>query len=248
MRNLNPYTFSFRPFINTIAALSIFYGLTSTAMAETRPQIAVTGFAENKVSPDELHWSVQVSNIGKTPDQVAKTHTTQVSEVLSLLKSSGVKDKDMQTSRMQLTENWVYRNNSRFREGFIANTTVQFLYLDFEQYTRLWSKLAGIDGVSISNVSYDYSRRKELESKTRLEALTSAREKANAMVSVLDMKLGDPILISENSGSNSGPMRMRTEMASADSFPDNNSLAPGTISIQRTVHVTFAMASKTEKP
>ena len=74
-------------------------------MAEdSTPKISVTGFAKEKVTPDEINWSLTITSKDKNLETLANAHTDIASKVLKALKSLGVKKENLKTSQMRFNE------------------------------------------------------------------------------------------------------------------------------------------------
>lgn len=61
------------------------------------PQISVTGSAEVKVAPDEIHLSVGVETRHETMEDAKRQNDERVAKALAFIKRSDVADKDVQT-------------------------------------------------------------------------------------------------------------------------------------------------------
>jgi uncharacterized protein YggE len=213
------------------------------------PHITVYGTATTEVVPDEMVWLVEVRNKSLTPEAAAVDHGKTVQAVLSLLKASGVDEKTVQTSRMEFGINQEYTSGSWVKSGYYAKTDVSFKITDFAFYKKLWSGLAGIQGVSVQSVSYDHSKRIEYRNETRRKALQAAKDKAGDMAGVLGAEIGEPLLVEEDlsasegwwGGLNLAENNLRTVTNEKPETPEQLSL--GTIPIKARVKVSFHLLS-----
>jgi uncharacterized protein YggE len=101
--------------------------------------------------------------------------------------------------------------------------------------------------LSVNSVSYDHSKRVELQKETRKKALLAAKEKAGVMAETLDAKIGEVLAISEDM-ENGGGWNNRANLnnsvqaiAVASDGENGSSIAPGTIPIRMRVLVTFRL-------
>lgn len=222
--------------------------LSGIAWAEelSRPHISVYGYAKTEVVPDEMLWALNVGNQGADLKTVSAEHTKIVKAVLKLIAQQGVDKKETQTSGMRFGENYVYRNNSRVKEGYIANTTISFKMNDFGKYEALWLALSKVDAVSVNGVSYDYSKRIEAQNETRIKALMAAKEKAKAMAAAMNLELGETLSIVEEQGGYDVVATNKMEMAMFDARMQEpgSPVSPGTITIEMRVQLVSALISK----
>jgi uncharacterized protein YggE len=205
-----------------------------------QPHILVYGTAEMEAVPDKLVWNLTVKTIGADVQAVAAAHATEVSAVLDLLKTK-VDKKEIQTDRMRLAENWIYRDRNRVQEGYVASTAITFTGKDFSQYLSLWTGLSVCRNTSINSASFQLSNRRELEDQARLKAVANAREKAAALASAGGVMLYEPIAIEEMSERGSGPVVLRKAYA-ADALAEP--IEPGTETVQASVSVYFRIGPK----
>ncbi len=209
---------------------------------EIQPHLTVHGTATVKVTPDEMLWSLNITNRGSGVEELAKQHSTIVLSVLSLISESGIDKDDTQTSMMQFGENWEHENGRRVQKGYFASSRLTFKLTDFTKYQHLWIGLSKIKDMSIQNITYGYSKQIEAQDKARLDALLVAKEKAHAMAKTLNVALGDPLVIEDNQ-SFADPRRPNMLMASEANFrsgsQDTGGFALGKILIKSNVKVIY---------
>jgi uncharacterized protein YggE len=162
-----------------------------------QPHIIVFGSAETERVPDELRWVLTVKTERPTAAEAAQAHVAEVTSVLTLLSELGLNKDEVETTNMQLKENWVYRNNNREQKGFFGLTGINFTTRDFARYVEFWSKLSSLDNVSISGVSFALSNKAEIEGQVKIKALQNGREKAVSLAAALGAEIAGPLLIEE---------------------------------------------------
>jgi uncharacterized protein len=212
------------------------------------PHIAVTGTAVTQVTPNEMKWRLQIETKGPEVEAVAKEHLQNVVSLLQFLRSQDIDERELQSSRMQLRENWEYRVSSRMRDGYIASTDVGFTANKLETYSALWTGIAQQKNTSVSGVEFETADRIRLQEETRLNALRAARTKAEKMAAELGTRLGEPLAIEEvldqpwmiNPATNSN----NTIRNTGGSEGPNEDIAVGTVAIRQKVKVVFRLISK----
>lgn len=205
-------------------------------------RVTVYGSATIEVTPDEMFWSLKITNKGPEIEKIAKQHSKIVSTVISFLDESDVPEDSTQTSMMGFGENWEHANGRREQKGYFASSHVSFKLTDFSKYQHLWIELSKIKNLSIRNIGYDYSKRIQAQDKARINALLAAQKKARSMAKTLDVDLGDPLIIEdiqipgEILRSN---MAMAGDAGSRFLSPAANSFALGKIEIKSKVKVVY---------
>ena len=209
------------------------------------PHIAVFGTAIAEITPDKMVWYLDASNKALELDKTASDHSVIIKKVLGFLKEMNISQDNIQTSRMNFGENWVFRNQSRVKEGYEANTSISFTVEDLNIYNNLWMGLSKISGISIASISYDSSKRIDIQNGTRKQALLYAKEKAEALADTLSAKLGEILLIEEDLSTERGYVNIMTQSRSTQRGEESNdTLAPGKIPITQRVKVVFRLISK----
>lgn len=232
---------------NTFTLFALLLGSTAIWAGELDvPHVSVFGTAVIEVVPDEMHWTLSVKTQGPEIASVAETHDRKVARVITFLKDRSIEEKEIQTSRITLAENWVYRDRNRILDGYIATTTVVFKSKNLNQYRDLWVGVANLKDVSVNSVAFDTSERIKHQNNSRLQAVRAAKEKAVALASALDSNVGKPLVIDEvmapsvDYSGRSGLASNRMAFAeSAKVAPDASSISPGTISVRTRVNVKF---------
>lgn len=207
------------------------------------PHVVVFGTAEKEVVPDELRWALLVKTLGETVAETSELHTTDVATVLSYLGKSGLSEKEVKTSSMQLKENIVYQDNSRFREGYFALTRITFNISDLASYLDYWKELANFNNLTITSVSFALSNRETLQDETRVIAVKNAREKAVSLANALATEILEPLLIEEIDAFSPRSQNVMRSMEMADSGGAKG-ISPGYEIVQARVRVVFRIAEK----
>jgi len=179
----------------------------------------------------------------------AKAHETTVAGVLDFLKQSKIAEGTIQTSRMQLGENWKYSRGERTRDGYYASTDVQFTLVDLAKYASLWIGLSGIQGVLVSEVSLEHSDQIQFQNDARTKAVLAARDKAKAIAETLGARIGEPLIVEEDLSAVEGyrsqiPITTNTVRMEGDPGSIDQSLAPGSIPIRARVKALFRLKTQ----
>jgi uncharacterized protein YggE len=216
------------------------------AADDSIPTVTATGTAITRVKPDTLRWQLTVSNRGGDLASVSEQHAQLSAAVLRFLSESGVPAADTQTSNMRFSENRQYLKSSWVREGYVASTQVSFSTTNLAAYKELWLGLSRLTGVAVDSVSWDVSNRIALQNSTRVEALTAAKTKASEMAQALGSRIAEPRTIEELGAESPFENRALSNVvreAPGSEPSEDESVAPGMISIRTRVKVSFRLAT-----
>jgi uncharacterized protein YggE len=210
------------------------------------PHVSVYGTASTDVVPDIMNWRINVRTTGKTVEHVATLHDSNVADVIRFLLREEIAERKTQTSQLQLSEDLEYTGGKRIKKGYYASTAISFESNTMEDYRSLWIGLSRLKTVSINGVSFDTSKRIEIQDKTRIEALKAARNKAIDLADALGAKIAEPLMIEEeatqNNDSRSVVNNARMSRVASDSGNSGPSLSVGTIPIRMRIKTVFRLA------
>jgi uncharacterized protein YggE len=229
--------------ILTLCVVAVLSLVSVNSFAESAvPQISVFGVSEKSVVPDEMRWNLQVNTSGVSVEEVASAHLNDVSDVLALLDEMKIAEATTVTSRMQIRENWQYKNNSRVRDGYIAGTQISFVMKDLKKYVPMWTKLSTFTSLQIESVNFALSRQRIVQDELQTLALKDAKKRAERLAAVLGVNIGTPLLIEADAPllPPSGRMApMQFEKVYSDS--SKKVIAPGEQLVRSSVHVVFSL-------
>ncbi|MBE0565711.1 MAG: SIMPL domain-containing protein [Krumholzibacteria bacterium] len=231
-----------------ILAFALLLPISAAAGGNSEPgRISVYGTAVRQVAPNQMNWRLVVRNVDQeTARGAVRDHAAAVGSVLDFLKGGRVAAQEIQTSGMQLGENWKHIRGERTREGFYASTDVTFKLEDISKYAEVWTGLADLASVSIESVELDHADRIDLQNEARIDAVLAAREKAQGIADALGARLGAALSVEEDLLFNEGPRSRlpsasNSVTASGPSAGADELFAPGSIPIRSRVKVEFTL-------
>ena len=217
------------------------------------PQISVSGSAEVKVAPDEIHLSVGVETRHENLEEAKRQNDERVSNALSFLKRSGVKDKDVQTDFLGVEPAY---DNEVSRTKPVAYLVQKSIGIRLTKVSTFEAVLTGLltHGVNyVHGIDFRTSELRKHRDTARAMAIQAAKEKADALASQLGVKRGKVYSISENywggwwswSGSywrsrgGGGMQQNVAQNAGGASDAAEGALSVGQISVSAIVNVSF---------
>lgn len=224
----------------TAACLASLFLVVAQAEHFQQPHIAVYGTASTEVVPDLMRWRLYLRTNGKSASQAADGHDQNVSAVLVFLRQQKIAEKKIQTSQLQLAEDWEYIGGQRIKKGYYAATVVSFESPSLENYPSLWKGLSQLPSVSIEGIMFDVSNRIQIQEDIRIQALLAAKKKAERLANALETRIGQPLLIEEEASRRDdvrAAIALSAQRRAAEA--KNQSLSPGTLLIQMRIKAVF---------
>jgi uncharacterized protein YggE len=180
------------------------------------PTISVTGEATISAPPDLAEVDGGVTTQAKTAREASDANNKAMAAVLAALKSAGIAEADIRTSRLSLQPQMApTRANSDTPPvivGYRASNRVTIRVHDMGRVANTIDTLLAAGANDIGGVNFMVSNASKWLDEARPKAIADARRKAEIYAKAAGVTIGAPLSISE--GSSSGPIAPRMFRAS----------------------------------
>jgi uncharacterized protein len=225
-----------------ITALSV---LPSGAAEEPTPRIIVSGEGSASAAPDMALISLTVLREAKTAREALDANNKAMAEVLAAMKSSGVADKDLQTSGFSIQPKYVYPGIVKGIEQppkIVGYTVVNTLGVRIRDLTKLGEVIDQSVTLGVNqggDITFAKDDTTALLEDARKNAMADALAKAKTLTIAAGVTTGRILEISEQSFQPQPIPMMRAEMAMAKSADAAVPVAAGENTYRVNVNVTF---------
>lgn len=216
--------------------LFLFVFLAKVNAQENQKYINVTGTSEVIVNADQIDINIHIKSVKESIEESKKTNDKSVNELIEILSGLGINKEDIEISPVSMGKNYEYKQGERIQDGYYTNVDVSLLLKNLSRYYELIDKISLNDSYEIVNSSYSVSNFEAQSKSAYQKALLAAKEKAEYMAKVMEVKLGDILEIDEIS-STSAPVPLN---ALAKESYQRSDIA-GKVSISRSIRVKFAL-------
>ena len=215
--------------------------LISPAFAQSLPpSISVTGEATISAAPDLAQIDGGVTSDAKTAREASEANNKAMGLLLLALKSSGIAEKDYQTSQLSLQPQYALNKSSPSPViGFRASNRVTVTVRDVAKAGSVIDTLVTNGANEIGGISFLVAQPSKLLDEARPKAIADARRKADIYAQAAGVTLGAPLTISEESSS--GPVAYRKMSAGIASAAP---IAPGEETLRISVSVSYEIKPK----
>jgi hypothetical protein len=229
------------------AALLATSGMTASGAMATQvnittanPIIDLTISETVETRPDIATFSTGVQTMAPTASEAVRANNVQMASVVARLKKLGIADRDIQTTQINLNQQFDYRDGQQIFKGYQASNMVNAKLRDLKKLGAFLDALA-VDGATNFNgptfgIDDDSSFRDAARDKVWASAMTRARNLARkagfADVRVLRVEESE-----QGRSYSPMPMVVRSMDASEKSTP----ISPGELSVGATMSFTFEM-------
>ena len=227
-------------------ALLSFALLCSFVVAEELPRtITVSGVGKAGSPPDMATINSGVVSVSKTAQQALKTNTQLMEQLLQILKTKNVADKDVQTAGFSVYPEYFRdpspRGTTKANQisGYRVSNNVSVKVRDLKRLGEILDALVQGGSNQISGVQFSIAKADEVTNDARKNAIGDARARAELYAAATGVQVGKVISISEQAIQSPRPMpHMRMAMAEMSSSVP---IASGEQEVTATVNVMYEL-------
>ena len=231
------------------AFAAAFFALTTSASlhAQTapaiKPAISVTGEGVVHVEPDMAEIDGGVTVEAKSAGEASSANAKAMGAVLAALRSKGINEKDMRTTRLSLSPLWPsVKTGTPQISGYRASNRVHVKIRDLAQAPIILDALVESGANEVGGISFTMSEPGKHLDRARAEAMADARRKAEIYAKAAGVTLGAPLMIAEEGANIPQPVMMRAMAPAAAPSP----IAPGEQALRVIVSVTWEIKGETK--
>lgn len=203
--------------------------------------ITVTGTGTVSVDPDIATVSLGVEATAPTGAAAMEQVNASAAALTDALVASGIAEEDIQTSGLNL---WSQTDEDNDVTGYYASLNLNVTVRDIEQVgpTIDAAQASAGDGFTIGGVSFSFDDPESVLEQARIDAIASARIKAEQYAAAAGLTLGPVVSITEQ-GATAPVQRLEMVPAAADQQAAGTPISPGQLDLDVSVSVTFATSS-----
>lgn len=214
---------------------------TQVNITATNPVIDLTVTESVETRPDIATFSTGVQTMAPTASEAVRANNVQMASVVSRLKKLGIAERDIQTTQINLNQQFDYRDGKQVFMGYQASNMVNAKLRDLKKLGAFLDALAVDGATSFNGPTFGLDDDSKFRAAARDEVWASALARAKNIA----RKAGYSdarVLRVEETDSNMGnyppmPLVVRAMDASEKTTP----ISPGEISVGATMSFTFEM-------
>ena len=201
--------------------------------------ITVTGRVGLEVTPDVAQVSIGVSSQAATPGDARLQNSTAINATLAALAELGIEEKDIQTSNMNL---WNRYDNNGNIIGYRMSTDLTIYVREIEKAGEVVDAAIEAGSNQLNGVEYLVSNRDEIYNQALIDAIETARQKAEALATASGKTLGEVQQVDETSRAVASVREFaNADTGGGDAMNDRakTTIRPGSTQIDAEVKVVF---------
>ena len=197
----------------------------TTVAQNVVPTVSVVGEASINVEPTIVNISLSVEREGTDVKLLRQKNGESIAKVIQAINEQEIPLENFKTDYVSLQKQYDY-NTKTYK--YRISQDIKIKLTDLSKYETLMDKLfeAGVN--QIDGISFDITEveRAKITQDARIAALDNARKKALLYAITLEQNIGKALTIKE---------------VAALGSPSKQTLAPGNISIEASIMVTFEL-------
>jgi hypothetical protein len=205
--------------------------------------VTVSGEGEASAAPDQAIVRFAVVTRAEEAEDARKQNADAAARAMSSVRSFDVPEERIQLESLTIRPRREYNRQTGQTEdlGYEATRRVRVELHDLEQLPGLIATVVERGANRLDGVEYGLQDPSTVRNEALRHAAENAREKARLLATTLDASLGPVHQIREQSYSPQPPRPMMMEASAAKSANDGEpeAYAPGRITIETTIQVTF---------
>ncbi|WP_034557679.1 SIMPL domain-containing protein [Capnocytophaga sp. oral taxon 332] len=212
----------------------------TTVAQNVVPTVSVVGEASINVEPTIVNISLSVEREGTDVKLLRQKNGESIAKVIQAINEQEIPLENFKTDYVSLQKQYDY-NTKTYK--YRISQDIKIKLTDLSKYETLMDKLfeAGVN--QIDGISFDITEveRAKITQDARIAALDNARKKALLYAITLEQNIGKALTIKEVGVQDEEPVVFRMKEAAALGSPSKQTLAPGNISIEASIMVTFEL-------
>ena len=180
---------------------SCFY--TSKNFNKPEHSISVQWNWEVYVTPDTMIISLRVEETAPTTSEAQKNTNEKIDKIKEIIKQYNIDSTDVKTTNINVYEQFDRKDTWRTSLWYTSSHSLE-IKIKKANVENEWigsniiAQISEIGGVLINNISYDIEDKAPFYAEARKLAMEKAHQKASDLANFWNVKLWDPISITEN--------------------------------------------------
>ncbi len=205
-------------------------------------RVIVIGEGSVSVPPDYAEIRSGVTTRAKTAKEAAEANSKAMAAIMAMLLSSGIAQKDIQTSRFSVRPIYVSQQPSTEQKlsGFSVSNQVNVTIRQIDKAGEILDRLVTTGATDVGNVEFLHSDTSKALDQAREAAIADARRKAELYAHASGLSLGGATWITEDSRY-SPPMPMAAALRASGEMAAPVPIATGEDTLRVRITVGFDM-------
>lgn len=190
-------------------------------------------YGETRVAPDMATINLGVTTEAPTAQAAMQANAERMTRVVAALRRGGVAEKDIQTSGLNLSPQYVYVQNEQPKlTGYQASNQVTVRVHDLARLGAAVDAVVGAGANQVNSISFGLDDPTAAENAARQEAVRALQAKADLYARATGHRVGRLVSLSEGGGYSPVPPPMPVAMMRMEKAADSTPVSPGELRVR----------------
>ena len=235
-----------------ISALIVAGASAAPAMAQTAPTaeaatifqattLSLSASGESRAAPDMATITLGVQTDAPTAAEALRANAVKMNQVIAALKRGGIADKDIQTSGLNVSPQYVYQENLPPKlTGYQVSNTVTIVVHDLTKLGQAVDASVDAGANTVGGISFGLADGDKAENAARLDAVKAPQAKANLYAQAMGYRVARLVTLSEGGGYAPAPPMPVMAFAARDKA-ESTPVQAGDLKMQISINATFEL-------
>lgn len=206
------------------------------------PALNLAAYGETRAAPDMATINLGVVTEAPTAAEAMRQNRARMTEVVAALRKHGIAERDIQTSGLNLSPQYTYRENQPpLLRGYQASNQVTVTVYDLARLGQAVDATVAAGGNQVNGISFGLRDPQTAENAARLAAVKALKAKADLYAGATGLKIKGLKSLSESGGYTAPPPTPMYRAARAEAAMDSTPVAPGELVLRVDVQGVYEM-------
>ncbi len=206
------------------------------------PMLNLSAYGEVKVAPDMATITTGVVTEAPTAAEAMRLNRERMTQVIATLRRQGIEERDIQTSGLNLSPQYTYRENEApLLRGYLASNQVTVVVRDLNRVGAAVDAVVGSGANQVNGISFGLRDPQTAENAARVEAVRRVQAKAELYANATGKRIKGLKMLSEGGGYQPTPPRPMYRMEMAQAADASTPVAPGELTLRVDVQAVYEL-------
>jgi uncharacterized protein YggE len=248
-----PRKTAMKRFALMIAAAAVLAGASAPALVQAADSdamfrattLSLSAYGETRIAPDQAVITLGVATQAATAAEAMAANRRQMNATVAALKAQRIEDRDIQTSGLNLSPQYVYEPNKPQRlTGYQATNEVTVTVRNLAELGTAVDAVVNAGANQINGVAFGLSNPRAAEDQARRAAVQALTAKAALYADATGLRVARLVNLSEGGGYVPAPPRPMFRMAAMAEQADATPVAPGELRVRIDVTGVYELGAR----
>jgi uncharacterized protein len=205
--------------------------------------LSLSAYGEARIAPDMATINLGVDTTAPTAAQAMRDNAQRMAQVVGALKGAGVESRDLQTSNLSLSPQYVYEQNRPPKlTGYQASNQLTVRVVDLARLGTVADAVVAAGANNIGSIGFGLANPVSAENTARIAAVKALQDKASLYAQAVGYHINRLVNLSEGGGYTPAPPRPMPMMAMRAEAAAPTPVEAGELNIRIDITGVFELA------